>query len=193
MYELLNSYIQHLFPECRIDVTQLEPLLTLRKVQNKDFLFREGDICSFVGLTTKGCLRSYFLKDSKECTLFFHPEHETLGDYESLRRQIPACFSCQAIEDSEVLVLNTQFFKAIEIMLDGQKLIRLVVEELAFQLRDRLLSLYRDSPEQRYLTFLKTQPQLSQRIPQHYLASHLGIEPESLSRLKRRIERKGLS
>ena len=190
MHELLHSFIQKLFPQCRIDVTLVEPLLELRRVQKKDFLFREGDICSFVGLTLKGCLRSFFLKDDKELTLFFHPEHSTLGDYESLRRQTPACFSCQAIEESDVLILNSPFFEVLETMPDGQKLLRLVVEDLAFQLRDRLLSLYRDSPEQRYLNFLRSEPQLLQRIPQHYLASHLGIEPESLSRLKRRIQEK---
>ncbi|MBW4647790.1 MAG: Crp/Fnr family transcriptional regulator [Kastovskya adunca ATA6-11-RM4] len=160
-------------------------------MQKGDFLFREGDICWFVGLTLKGCLRSFFLKDGKELTLFFHLEHYTLGDYESLRRQTPACFSCQAIEDSEILILNSQVIEVLETMPDGQKLLRLVVEDLAFQLRDRLLSLYRDSPEQRYLNFLKSEPQLLQRIPQHYLASHLGIEPESLSRLKRRVQEKG--
>lgn len=191
MYELLQPFIQQLFPRCQIDRALVEPLLELRRVQKKDFLFREGDICSFVGLTLKGCLRIFFLKDGKELTLFFHPEHATLGDYESFRRKTPACFSCQAIEDSEVLILNSKFIEVLETMPDGQKLLRLVVEDLAFQLRDRLLSLYRDSPKQRYLSLLMSEPELLQRIPQHYLASHLGIEPESLSRLKRRIQEKG--
>ena len=190
MYELLHSFIQRLFPQCRIDRTLVEPLLELRRVQKRDFIFREVDICSFVGLTFKGCLRSFFLKDGKEITLFFHPEHSALGDYESFRRQTPACFSCQAIEDSEVLILNPQFIEVLETMPDGQKLLQLFAEDLAFQLRDCLLSLYRNSPEQRYLNFLRSEPQLLQRIPQHYLASHLGIEPESLSRLKRRIQEK---
>ncbi len=191
MYELLHSFIQQLFPQCQVDVTAIESLLESRRVCKGDFLFREGDICHFVGLTVKGCLRSFFLKDGKELTLFFHPEHYTLGDYESFRRQTPAYFSCQAIEDSEVLILNSQAIEILETMPDGQKLLRLVVEDLAFQLRDHLLSLYRNSPEQRYLNFLKSKPELLQRIPQHYLASHLGIEPESLSRLKRRVQQKG--
>ncbi|AFY96981.1 Crp/Fnr family transcriptional regulator [Chamaesiphon minutus] len=188
MYELLHSFIQQLFPECQVDATLIEPLLESKRVLKGDFLFREGDICYFVGLTMRGCLRSFFLKDGKELTLFFHPEHSTLGDYESFRRQTPAYFSCQAIEDSEVLTLNSQAIEILETLPDGQKLLRLVVEDLAFQLRDRLLSLYRDSPEQRYLDFLKSEPKLLQRIPQQYLASHLGIEPESLSRLKRRVQ-----
>ena len=193
MYELLHLFVQKLCPQCQVDLTLVEPLLKLKRVYKEEFLFQEGDICNFVGLTNKGCLRTFFLKDGKELTLFFHPEYHTLGDYESLRRRKPACFSCQAIEDSEVLIMNRQAIEVLETEPDGQKLLRLVVENLAFQLRDRLLSLYRDSPEQRYLNFLRSEPKLIQRIPQYYLASHLGIEPESLSRLKRRVHQKRIS
>ena len=193
MYELLHALVEKLFPQCQIDLTIVEPFLKLRQVYKEEFLFREGDVCHFVGLTSKGCFRTFFLKDGKELTLFFHPEYHTLGDYESLRRQKPACFSCQAVEDSEVLLINAQVIKVLETEPDGQKLLRLVVEDLAFQLRDRLLSLYRDSPEQRYIDFVKNEPNLLQRIPQYYLASHLGIEPESLSRLKRRVDEKILT
>lgn len=192
-HELLDLFVKKLFPQCQIDLTLVEPLLQLRKVDQGEFLFCEGDICNFVGLTKQGCFRSFFLKDGKELTLFFHPEHHTLGDYESLRRQKPACFSCQAIADSEVLIINTQVIEMLENKPDGQKVLRLMVEDLAFQLRDCLLSLYRDSPESRYLNFLKSEPKFLQSIPQYYLASHLGIEPESLSRLKRRLNEKGSS
>jgi CRP-like cAMP-binding protein len=104
-----------------------------------------------------------------------------------------ACFSCQAIEDSEVLIFNHQVMQIFEKAPEGQKLLRLHAESLAFMLRDKLLSLFRDTPEQRYLHFLKTEPQLLQRIPQYYLASYLGIEPESLSRLKQRVYQKEIS
>ncbi len=60
-------------------------------------------------------------------------------------------------------------------------------------LRDKLLSLFKDTPEQRYLKLLETEAELLQRIPQYYIASYLGIEPESLSRLKRRIQKQRIS
>jgi CRP-like cAMP-binding protein len=84
------------------------------------------------------------------------------------------------------LIVNHQVFNAFEELLDGQRFLRLHAENLAFMLRDKLLSLFRDSPEQRYLDLIQSESEL-QRIPQYYLASYLGIEPESLSRLKRRI------
>jgi CRP-like cAMP-binding protein len=194
MYETLDSFVKRVFPQFQLDYQQLQPFLETKKLEKGEFIVREGDICDFVGLTIEGCLRSFFLKDNKEITLFFHPEGLTFGDYESWQRQQPACFSCQAIENSQILVIKEKALAVLEDLPNGQKFLRLVVEDLAFQLRDRLLSLYRDSLEQRYLHFLKTEPNLLQRIPQHYLASHLGIEPESLSRLKRRVhERETLS
>jgi CRP-like cAMP-binding protein len=193
MYEPFYKFIHQLLPEFKIVPILIEPLLESRKVHKGEILIQEGDICGFVCLTLKGCLRTFFLKDGKELTLFFHPEYQTFGDYESFRKQKPACFSCQAIEESSVLIVSHQVLHVLEEAAEGQKLLRLVAEDLAFMLRDKLLSLYRDTPEQRYLHLLKTEPQLLQRIPQYYLASYLGIEPESLSRLKRRIYQRRIS
>lgn len=193
MYEVFNLFVQQIFPECTIDLTIVEYLLRSKRVYRGEYLFQEGESCNYVGLTLKGCLRTFFLKDSKELTLFFHPEQHTLGDYESFQRQKPACFSCQAIEDSEVLIIDARVIKKLETQTDGQKLLRLVAENLAFQLRDRLFSLYRDSPTDRYLYLQKNEPELLQRTSQYYLASYLGIEPESLSRLKRRLNQNQIS
>ncbi len=179
--------IQQLCPQCEVDLSKTEPWLESRLVHKGSFLFHEGEVCHFVGVTLQGCMRTFFLKDGKELTLFFHPENEPLGDYESFRCRIPAHFSCQAIEDSVVLIVNEQVIQSVEGLANGEKFIRLLVENLAFQLRDRLLSLYRDSPQQRYVAFREHEPDLLKRIPQYYLASYLGIEPESLSRLKRRV------
>lgn len=193
MYEPLRSFIQQILPQFTMDWMLIEPHLQIRNLRKGKLLFQEGDHCDFVGLVLKGCLRMFFLKDGKELTLFFHPENYLFGDYQNFRLQRSACFSCQAIEDSEVLILDQQVIQLLESAPDGQQLLRLIVEYLAFRLRDRLVSLYRDTPEHRYLHLIETESKLLQRIPQHYLASYLGIEPESLSRLKRRIYQRSIS
>ena len=189
MHESFYAFIQELSPEFNIDINLLKSLLNSKKVSKGEFLFHRGDICDFVAFTYKGCLRSFVLKDGKEYTLFFHTENQTFGDYESFQKNKPACFSCQAIEDSEVIIFNHQAMILFEKAPGGQKLLRLVAEDLAFLLRDKLLSLLIDTPQERYLKLIETQPELLQRIPQYYLASYLGIEPESLSRLKRRMNK----
>lgn len=193
MREPLGLFIHSIFPQFTMNWALVEPYLETRSLKKGDFLLQEGDPCEFVGLTLQGCLRMFFLKDGKELTLFFCPEGYPLGDYQNLRLQRPAIFSCQAIEDSEVLVLNRQMLATLEAAPEGQQLMRRVVEFLAFRLRDRLLSLYRDTPEQRYLALMESEPRLVQRVPQHYIASYLGLEPESLSRLKRRLYQRQLS
>ncbi|MBE9216231.1 Crp/Fnr family transcriptional regulator [Plectonema cf. radiosum LEGE 06105] len=187
MYESFYRFIQKLSPEFKIDINILESLLKSKEVRKGEFLFHKGDICEFVAFTYKGCLRSFVVKHDKEYTLFFHTENQTFGDYESFQKNKPACFSTQAIEDSEILIFNHQTMLLFEKTVGGQKLLRLVAEDLAFLLRDKLLSLLIDTPQERYLKLIETEPQILQRIPQYYLASYLGIEPESLSRLKRRV------
>jgi CRP-like cAMP-binding protein len=193
MHEPLRSFIQKTLPQFTIDWALVEPLLQIKNLRKGEFLFQEGDTCDFVGLVLKGYLRMFFLKDGKELTLFFHPENYACGDYQNFRLQRSTCFSCQAIEDSEVLILDRQVIQVLESAPDGQQLLRLTVECLAFQLRGRLLSLYRDAPEQRYLHLIETESKLLQQVPQHYLASYLGIEPESFSRLKRRVYQRRIS
>ena len=187
MYQSFYTYLNHLAPEIEINPKSLEPLLKSQKLSKGEFAFHQGDVCQSVYFTLQGCLRSFVIKDAKEYTLFFHPENQSLGDYESFQKGTTACFSCQAIEDSEILVFDRKTMDFFENAPQGQKLLRLIAEDLAFFLRDKLLSLFLDTPEELYLKLLQTEPDLLQRIPQYYLASYLGIEPESLSRLKRRI------
>lgn len=193
MYTSFYAYIQQLLPELKFNPESIRPLLKSQTLSKGEFVFYEGDVCQAVYFTLRGCLRSFVIKNGKEYTLFFHPENQTLGDYESFQKRTPACFSCQAIENSEILIFNAKAMNFFENAPQGQKLLRFIAEDLAFFLRDKLLSLFLDSPEERYLKLLKTEPELLQRLPQYYLASYLGIEPESLSRLKRRVYQKEIS
>ena len=190
MYLDFFEYIHQLSPELKFDTQLIQSYLKSQKLSKGEFVFHQGDICEAVYFTLDGCLRSFVIKNGKEYTLFFHPEKQTFGDYESFQKQTPASFSCQAIEESEILIFNATAMNFFENAPDGQKLLRLVAEDLAFFLRDKLLSLFLDTPEELYLKLLQNEPDLLQRLPQYYLASYLGIEPESLSRLKRRVYQK---
>lgn len=193
MYESFFTFIQQLCPDSEIDFVLLKTTLKSRKLCRGEFLFQEGETCEFVGFTLNGCLRTFVLKNAKEYTLFFHTEQDTLGDYESFQKGCPTRFSVQAVEDSEIVVFDHQVMKFFETIPQGQTFLRRAAEDLAFLLRDKVLSLFLDTPEERYLDLLQSEPELLQRIPQYYLASYLGIEPQSLSRLKRRIHQKAAS
>jgi CRP-like cAMP-binding protein len=188
MHSQFQDFITQLLPDHGIDFSRIEPQLKKREVSKDDYLFREGEVCQFAGFILKGCFRIFFLRDGKEITFDFFSENRSIADYESLFRKRPTPFYFQAVEPSELLILNLFCFEQLfEVSSNGQRLQRIFVETLFFRLRDKLLSLYGDDPESRYLTLLQTEPELVQRVPQYYLASYLGIEPESLSRLKKRI------
>jgi CRP/FNR family transcriptional regulator, anaerobic regulatory protein len=188
MYSQFHDFITQLLPNHGIDLSKIAPQLKKYKLQKDDYLFREGEVCQFAGFIVKGCFRIFLLKDDKEITFDFFLENRPIADYESCFRKRPTPFYFQAIEPSELLILTSSCLEQLfEEPPNGQRLQRIFVETLFFRLRDKLLSLYVDEPEARYLKLLQTEPELVRRVPQYYLASYLGIEPESLSRLKRRI------
>ncbi|HEY9625629.1 MAG TPA: Crp/Fnr family transcriptional regulator [Crinalium sp.] len=193
MNESFYTFILQVFPEFKIDSTLLDPFLECVEVKRGEFLFQEGDICKFIGFTLKGCVRVFLVKDGRERTLSFHAENQSFGDFRSFLNQEPSQFSCEAIEPSKLLLFNHRAMRFIEELPDGQKFLRLHAEGFASKMRDRLTSLYMDTPEERYCQLFESEPEIIDRVPNYHLASYLGIQPESLSRLKRRIYRKKIS
>lgn len=188
MKQLFYDFISKLLPEHGIDFTKLDLQIKKRKLDKGEYLLREGEVCQFIGFMIQGCFRIFVIKEDKEITFDFFMGNRPVADYESYFCKKPTQFYVQAIEPSEILILNDACLNLLfEEPENGQRLQRIVVEHLFFRFRNKLLSLYLDEPEERYRKLLQTEPDLLQRIPQYYLASYLGIEPESLSRLKRRI------
>jgi len=193
MYEPFYAFILKIFPEFKIDPTLFDPFLECVEVNKGDFLFQEGDTCKFIGFTLKGCVRIFLFKDEREATLSFHTEHQSFGDYRSFLNQEPSQFFCEAIEHSKIILFNHRAMQFIEGLPDGQKFLRLHAEGFASKTRDKLTSLYMDTPEERYCKLFESEPHIIDRVPNYHLASYLGIKPESLSRLKRRIYHRKIS
>lgn len=188
MCRQLQNFFSQFLPNHNIDFSELDTQLKEREVQKGDYLFEEGNVCQFVGFLIKGCFRVFFLKEDKEITFDFFCENRLIADYESYSCQQPTRFYFQAVEPSTLLILNPACIEMLfEKPSQGQRLQRLILESIFFRFRDQLLSLYADKPEERYLNLLQSDPELVRRVPQYYLASYLGVEPESLSRLKRRV------
>jgi CRP-like cAMP-binding protein len=190
MYCQLHDFISHLLPNHGVNLSELDRQIKEREIGKGEYLFQEGNVCQFVGFNIKGCFRVFFLKDGKEITFDFFCENRFIVDYESYFRQHPTRFYFQAVEHSTLLILNDACIEMLfEQPSEGQRLQRIILETVFFRFRDQLLSLYTDKPEERYLNLLHSEPELVKRVSQYHLASYLGIEPESLSRLKRRVLR----
>ncbi|NJM24198.1 MAG: Crp/Fnr family transcriptional regulator [Bacteroidia bacterium] len=118
--------------------------------------------------------------------LFF--EHEYATDYKSFLSRQPGIGNIQAMEDAEVLQLNYNNMQRLYNQIPAwQKYGRLVAEAIFLQAEDRAKELLLSTPEDMYLRLVHEQSQILDRVPQHLIASYLGIKPESLSRIRKRV------
>lgn len=161
------------------------PGITELAVPSKTLLLEEGKVAGKLYLIRKGCLRLFFNHEGKDVTFQFFFEGDFVASFDSLYKRTPSLFSLESIEKTELSVIKrTDFFKHL-----GQiPVLRQIYEEKLierFHVYQRLfLSRIKNTPKQRYEELLKEYPSIIQRIPQHYIASYLGITPVSLSRIR---------
>lgn len=164
-------------------------LLTVRIVPKKEHYLMPGDICNYVAYINKGCMRRYIINNhSKESIINFALEDYWTGDLESFLSQRPTIYYIQALEESELFLLTREnFSRACEKLPKFKEFHDIKMHRNHYYSLKRLSIAKSATPEEKYKLLLNEQPQLFQRVPQHLIASYLGIEPESLSRLRKRI------
>jgi len=163
-----------------------------RTVKKGTILLKEGQLTKESYFVLKGCIRTYYVLEGDEKTTAFYTEMEALTP-PCVVSKTPSDYYISCVEDCILTVSNSDMeaevnskFPKFEIMC------RLLSEELLAKQRIDFDEFKTSSPEQRYLNLLQKRPDLIQRVPQHQLASYLGIKPQSLSRLRARIlEKKG--
>jgi CRP-like cAMP-binding protein len=163
------------------------PEITELSVPPKTILLEEGKVADRMYLIRKGCLRLFFNNEGRDITFQFFFEGDFVASFDSLYQRTPSLFSLESIEPAELSVMKREdFFRNL-----GQKpALRQIYEEKIierFHVYQRLfLSRIKNTPQQRYEELLKEHPSIIQRIPQHYIASYLGITSVSLSRIRNR-------
>lgn len=187
MNELLKNigYFIKLAPEEEAIVTAL---FTQRQYKKGDFLLAEGQVCKYVGFLTKGLVRYYINFDGDEKTYEFAQENNFVCNYESFLPQTPSTKIIQALEDCEILQISYDNLQILYRSVSGwERFGRLTIEQIFVHLLQSLGSLYTDTPEQRYTKLTKDHPDLLQRVSQYHIASYVGVKPQSLSRIRKRI------
>ena len=153
----------------------------------KTILLEEGKIADKLYLIRKGCLRLFFYNEGKDITFQFFFEGDFVASFDSLYKRQPSLFSLESIEPTEVSVIKRDVFYHL---IEKTPSLRQVYEEKIidrFRVYQQLfLSRIKNTPQQRYEELLKEYPNIIQRVPQHYIASYLGITPVSLSRIRNR-------
>jgi CRP-like cAMP-binding protein len=163
-----------------------------KKLRKRQYLLQAGDVCRWAAFVSRGCLRLYSLDDlGRERILNFAIEGSWLVDVESFQHQKPAAGNIDALEDSELLLIDNATIEKMRVAspkwdLYYKEVLRHDLEVAAARIADFVGA----SAEERYLSFLSKYHDLFQRIPLHQIASYLGIAPQTLSRIRKQLSKR---
>jgi CRP-like cAMP-binding protein len=162
-----------------------------RDLRKKEELVAPGKICHEVGFIVSGSFRFYYEKDGTEFSNYFCFPGELVSSYQSFLTRTPSLPAVQAMEDATLICFShaglQQLLESPLVAHKMERFGRLVAEYLICCYEQRVVSFVTQTPEERYRALLDKQPELFQRIPQHYVANYLGITPVSLSRIRKRL------
>ena len=162
---------------------------TIKRVKKDEFLLRENEHCKHTFFVESGLIRQYSIDDKgKEHTISFAPENWFVSDRESVFFNEASAYYIQALEDSEVVMMDADFFlKLSEEIPSFTDFNNKLLHNHIRHLQKRINMLLSASAKQRYLEFVAMYPDTLLRVPQTMIASYLGITPESLSRVRKEL------
>jgi CRP-like cAMP-binding protein len=164
------------------------PSFEEKKFKKKSILLNIGKVSNEVFYLINGCIRLYCEKNGEELSTYFFTENMFAGSYDSFLSRKPSKVAIETLEDCEVLVLSHESLESLyQVFPKMNEFTRMAIEQRFVLLHDLFISYLLNSPEERYLMLIKDRPELLQRIPQHQIASFLGITPVSLSRIRNRV------
>jgi CRP-like cAMP-binding protein len=188
MHNNLIQTLNYIVPLETNEVDFLKNAFKVIEIKKGDFFLKAGDLNNQVGFIQKGLIRYFVYKNEEEATLEFSKEGEFVAEYQSLVQKSESIQSIQAIEDTTMLVMTSDDLQNLYANFkNGDKIGRIVIEHRFNVLVSQLMSIYMHNQEQRYLQFIKTYPDLLQRVPQYHIASYVGVKPQSLSRIRKRF------
>ena len=192
MYSLFFRTLSEKFHFSEADIEILKNELKPKKIRKKQYLLQEGDVCKFMAFVERGALRSYTVDEKgSEHIIQFALEGWTISDLYSFLTGEPATYNIDAVEDSElVLISKAAHEKLLETLPKYESYMRIQLTGAYIAMQKRLTSIISLPLEERYAGFTATYPQIVQRFPQHMIASYMGLTPETLSRVRRKMNRK---
>lgn len=187
-FSQLRKYISQFLEVNEEQWRMHQAVLTRRFLKKGEFLLRSGEVCNHVTFINKGLFRSYMEIEGEEVTTNFAFEGNYVTEYTSFVTRQPSSEFIVAMEDAELLQMRYEDLQAAYTKAQvWERFGRLIAEYILTFVSTRNKSLLFKSPEERYLALMKERPKVMERVPQQYIASYLGIQPESLSRIRKRL------
>lgn len=193
-FEVFYDYIQKLSKEKLSEDEKLviETHMKPRRFRKKQYFLQEGDVCRYAGFIVKGSAKTFSVdEEGNEIILKLSIENWWLTDFESFYQLTPSRYNIEAMEDLEILqVTNAQveeFFKPIPAF---SAMMEVIKQNNAIANQRRMQAAISYTAEERYTDFVSNYPHFLLRFPQNVIASYLGLSPETLSRLRKKLNSK---
>ena len=190
-FDVLRNYLDARAAFAPGDFDLIRSVFLFKRLSAGEFLQRAGDIARHAAFVASGCLRNYVIDSKgKEHIVQFAPETWWLADATSLNNGTPSTFFIDAIEDSELLLIDASSHQMLVDRVAGYAAaFRTGLQRHAAAKDHRIVSSLSASAEERYLEFMRVYPSIALRVPQSMLASYLGVTPETVSRIRKNLSR----
>ena len=192
MYEVFFNKLDEVVDFTDEEKKVIQTYLTPKKLRKKQYLLQEGDVCKFIAIVEKGALRSYSIDEKgNEHIIQFALEGWTISDLFSFLTGEPAVYTIEALEDSElILVSKSAHEEMLQRFPKYERYMRVQITGAYIAMQRRLTSIISLPLEERYQNLTAAYPHIVQRVPQHMIASYMGLTPETLSRVRKKISKK---
>ncbi|MDW3193415.1 MAG: Crp/Fnr family transcriptional regulator [Cytophagales bacterium] len=185
----LRHYLNDILPLKKEEEQELRNRVFSRKIKRRQYLLAQGEICKHYTFIDQGCFKMYKVDEAaKEHNIHFAVENQWVTDIGSFHTDQPSQLYIEAIEPSIILQIEKSdliFFYKNSIRIN--RIFRVLVENEFVQLQHRLLQTISMTAEQRYLDFMNRYPDLFNRVSNVQVASYLGITPEFLSNIRKKL------
>ncbi len=184
----LKRFIDSITPTNKLGWDFFSSKFERRTYKKKTILLRKGKIENYLSFIKQGAVRLYIPKEDNDVTFKFSFNKEFVTAYDSFLTQKPSVYQIETITDTTLFRISYQNLQEVYDKTENGNIIgRKIAETLLIKKTQRELSLLNQTAEQRYLDLLSNYPQLLQEIPLKYIATYIGITPQALSRIRRRI------
>ena len=180
-FVMQNNFITE--EDCKL----FEPHLKIKNVKAKENILMEGAICKELMYIVKGSFRTFYLNEGKEINTTFFFENDFVFEYDSFLQNTSSKYFVQCMEDAEVITFSQEVLLAnYNKSKNWERFGRIMAEACYKKMNDRMESFLFLNGEQRYKLLVKNEPHILERVPLYHIASYLGLERESLSRLRKK-------
>lgn len=187
--EKLFTHIDKYLPLNASEKEELAARVTERRIKRKQFILQENDVCQHYSFVVEGCFKKFHVdKKGVEHNLQFAAEGEWIMEIDSFYFKRPSRVYIEAMEPAVILQIQRQdLYYLFTHNAKFDRKFRVIAENRAAELENRVLQAISSTAEERYVSFLEQYPHLSTRIPSTQIASYLGITPEFLSKVRKRL------